>query len=440
MAGGALGTTLSLLLLASAVQGVFKVTHLPRMEALVGQNVSLPCAANDTDAKLVSIEWSLRGTKLVVYTPSMGTHHFWSNLTISIIYNEAKNPIGTYLQLSEARAQDTGVYTCDIATFPYGSARAQTELWIKDFKVTCDVDGVEVRKGENVTIRCTASSTGARYVWTKGKEIVSEGASLELRGVTEDQGGVYTLTVSADEATLRKEIIITVQTTTTTTTRQPGTVTASPWTTAESLSTPSDRNLTPSATAITYLATPTANSTFFESDNTTNEGPSPSNATVTPAASSTLGGANASTTSWTANSSTTPTIGTGDNLTDGVPGRSGATAMWGTSGAATGNGSLPHTDEPRPGIMGNGTSQTPTVGLEITSTDNADGRARLVFIIVPVLLLIVLAAVLYRRQIIKKRMDLPPPFKPPPPPVKYTAARHWEDQSFPVSRCNSTIV
>ncbi|XP_074467279.1 uncharacterized protein LOC141752913 isoform X1 [Sebastes fasciatus] len=133
MAGGALGTAFSLLLLASIIQGLRddEVFHNEKMEAVEGQNVTLTCTVkNSTDLKIASIEWSKnKKTKLALFDRIYGIHLFWPNVTMQI---ENTNRFGSHLHLYGVTKQDSGVYGCDFATFPLGSIRRETELEIKD--------------------------------------------------------------------------------------------------------------------------------------------------------------------------------------------------------------------------------------------------------------------------------------------------------------------
>ena len=98
---------------------------------MAGQDVVLPCTVNGrSDLKLVSIEWSKNIneiTKMAVYSPSYGMHLFWPNVSIQI---EMKT-LGSNLHLPEVSKWDSGVYICEIATFPLGSIRRETQLEIK---------------------------------------------------------------------------------------------------------------------------------------------------------------------------------------------------------------------------------------------------------------------------------------------------------------------
>ncbi|XP_042079298.1 nectin-4 [Haplochromis burtoni] len=201
-------------LIIKGIQGV-ELFHYEKMEAVVGQNVSLPCTLKSaTDNKIVSIEWSKetnKTTKLGLHSQFYGFHLFWQNITIQIEKN-GRDVLGSHLILSDVKKSDEGIYVCDMATFPDGSKKVKTQLIIKDdIKITCDVNGtVEVQNGENVKIRCT-SFPNAQYRWTKNDELLSETESLELWWVTDANAGIYTLTVNTGSKRVRKEFVVTVQ-------------------------------------------------------------------------------------------------------------------------------------------------------------------------------------------------------------------------------------
>ncbi|KAM9836874.1 uncharacterized protein ACBR49_019290 [Aulostomus maculatus] len=132
MAATTLGMTLSLLLLASGTQGTLLSQTV---EAVVGQNVSLPCILISTgppDLKIVSTLWRKNETtKLMLYAPDHGYNQFIPNVGLQIVINDANMLMGSYLQLHKVEKWDSGVYDCDITTFPFGPIRTTVELDIK---------------------------------------------------------------------------------------------------------------------------------------------------------------------------------------------------------------------------------------------------------------------------------------------------------------------
>ncbi|XP_042355279.1 T-cell surface protein tactile [Plectropomus leopardus] len=439
MAGGALGTAFSLLLLTSIIQGLqdVEVFHYEKMEAVAGQNVTLPCVVKGSvDLKIVSVEWRKgQDEKLALYGRGFGVNMFWPNLTMQI----ENTSMSYYLQLYEVAKWDSGLYICDITSFPMGSIRRETELEIKDdVTIMCDVNStVEVHAGENVTIQCRAFSD-VQYKWTKNKTLVSENESLVLRCVTDAHTGVYTLTVNTGNKSLHKEFIITVLTATTS--LRTDLMTVPPWShvTKEGLIKTTDSNLTTSPT--TGLSTTDTNVTWTMSMDTdrTDDHLNQSNVTAGEQITSSTNSTPISVTSSRATNTDPQHL---SNSTD----QENTSSNQSTTFSYT-NTEVRSTQETRNESMGGNPGATPTLSTGNTTAviENEDtGVARshllLVLIIVPILVLIVAAAFLYRRRIMKGRMDLPPPFKPPPPPVKYTSARHFEisSQPFPISRCNS---
>ncbi|XP_070699709.1 T-cell surface protein tactile [Pempheris klunzingeri] len=446
MAGGALGTALSLLLLASIIQGLqdSEVFYRAEMEAVVGQNVTLPCTVKSSAGlKMISIEWRKNkngNTKLALYSPSHGINLFWTNVTIQI----ENNSMGAYLHLHRVAKWDSGIYICALTTYPQGTFRGETELKIKDadVEIMCDVDGtVEVHAGENVTIHCR-SFPNARHKWTKNKELVSANESLELWWVTDAHAGVYALTVNTGNKTLHKEFIITVLTATTS--LRTDLVTVSPQSTAtdEGLIEPPESG--PPTSPTTGIPTIDINVTMSLATGVTDDNPNPSNVTITAGQllTSVTSPPSTQTDSYhTSNDEANPTRSfnissfsdrsVADNLSTTLRYRS---AVFGSTQETRNAGSIAGNSD-NPGATPTLSSRNTMINVVVEGTDSERSHLLLVLIIAPMLVLITGAGFLYRRQIIKQRMDLPPPFKPPPPPVKYTAARHHKP--FPTSRCNS---
>lgn len=446
MARSALGAALSLLLCASIIQGLrndIEMAHYETTEAAVGQNVTLLCTVkHHPRLRIVSIEWRknmIGNPKLALFSQGHGVHLFWPNVTIDIEKNHANKSTGSYLHLLEVKKWDGGIYICDVATFPFGSIRRETELKIKDaVELMCDVgQSVDIRNGENVTIRCRASPQ-AQYRWTKNMELVSETESLELLWVTDAHAGVYTLTVDIGKESMHKEFTITVQTATTGLQTDPTTVSPQSNVTEEGFLKPAGHNLTTSPTTGHSTSIPSVTWT------TAVAGTDATDAHVTATAgervTSFTSPAHSSVTSSPAAAHTEP-----NHSTALSPGSTVYRTTQEMAGDETRNESTLHTAHPEdifsirpresvtPGDITEkyespGATQTLKTGNGIAVDDT--GRSHLgALIVVPVLVLIAVAGLLYRRRIIKQRMALPPPFKPPPPPVKYTTSRYQEISS-----------
>ncbi|XP_030009130.1 CD226 antigen [Sphaeramia orbicularis] len=443
MAGTALGTGSSLLLLVSIIQGLRdgEVFHYKMMEAVVGQNISLPCLVKNTsNLRIVSTEWSKTGSetkKLALYTPGFGYNLFNNTAKLQIVNDDTNIFRGSYLQLHGVNKRDSGTYVCEMTIFPLGSYKRETEIKIKDAdEIKCDMNStIEVESGENVTIHCTAFQN-AQYRWTKNKKLISDHQSLKLLWVTDANAGVYTLTVNTGNQSLHTEFIIIVRTETTSlktglvtsqfnVTGGPRTTTNVPITTGEqTISVTNHTQSSPTSFPITYTEP-------HHSQNVTYPAISTTHITNT-----TLISNQSATTDISASFIYGSTVySTAQQMTDNET-RSTVNTVHPEDSSLTTSKEL--------STLGNNTENpdaTPTLRAGNTTDVNKDdpgGRSHLLLmlIIVAVLVLIIVAGILCRRKIIKQRMDLPPPFKPPPPPVKYRAAR-TTTQQFPTSRCNS---
>ncbi|XP_040906905.1 T-cell surface protein tactile [Toxotes jaculatrix] len=454
MVGTALGTAFSLLLCASIIQGQrdLEMTSNGMMEGVVGQNITIRCSVKSRpELKIVNIEWSVKKneyTKLALYSQGHGSHLFLTNVSMQIESDGEDNITGSSLHLSEVKKWDSGIYICDIATFPFGSIRRETELKIKDIKLMCDADSaVEVHTGENVTIHCRASPN-AQYRWTKNEKLVSENEFLELRCVSEAHTGVYTLTVNTGNESLHKTFTIRVLAATTSLRTDVTTVSPQANVTGEGLLEPSDRSLTSLTTGLSTTDT-TVTVTMSMGTSVTDGNPSPGNATVT------AGEHITSSTNYThVNVTESPATHTGPyHLLNSTTLSYDSTVLTSTQEMTSdemGNTSMQHTVHPadifsirqeESSTVGNltegrGATQTSMNGKVGKDTEQSH---LVVLIILPILVLIAVAGFLYRRHLIKQRMNLPPPFKPPHPPVKYAPVRYREisTQPFPTARCNS---
>uniref|UniRef100_A0A8C4DUB4 Ig-like domain-containing protein n=1 Tax=Dicentrarchus labrax TaxID=13489 RepID=A0A8C4DUB4_DICLA len=426
MTGSALGTVFSLLLLASNIQGRWEVEvfHNEKMEAVEGQDVTLPCTVkNSTGIQIVSIEWSKSNNnnneKLVVFNPIFGVHTFWPNVTIQI---ENKS-MGSNLKLSGVTKWDSGIYICDLSMFPMGSIKRETELTVKDadVKLMCDNNStVEVHAGGNVTIHCTASPN-AQFWWIKNKMLVSENEYLELLWVTDAHAGVYTLTVETGSKYLHTEFIITVVTATTSLKTDFATVSPQPNVTQDGLTESADSGLTTSQS--NGLSTIDTNVTWtMSTDTDVTDGEHKVSYTSHTHISDTSSPAT-HTDPYHFNYSTDQEINTSTTSDQAVASNLSTTHSYGSTLSTSTQETL------LPGVNSSTSPDESSTLRNITENSDNCGANRTGNILDRIC----------DRKMINNVMDLPPPFKPPPPPVKYTSARHCEisTQPFPTSRCNS---
>ncbi|KAG7516300.1 T-cell surface tactile-like [Solea senegalensis] len=393
-------------------------TRYETTEAVVGQNVTLQCDIKTRPGlNIVSFEWRKKKNetheeKLALFNLIYGVNKFRPNVSLEFQNNSANMLMRSYLHLSEVKKWDSGVYICDIATFPAGSTRREIELKIKDVvEITCDANtSVSVHYGENVTIHCGAAGN-SRYRWTnKNKELVSENGSLELLSVSDAEAGIYTLTVSTGNESMHKQFTITVQPASTsvrtdsTTVSPHGHVTEAVW--------PEPR-VNSSTTSLTSRLTTNVTQTRVNDVN-------PNNDSVTAITETNFSDTSAAATHTGPNlflSSTALSPGAGAGFTSRNREMESDEMR---------NESESHTRRPEESLSARpqetSTSANITDGYKdsgVTPTSNtshkngASQRHLLVLIIVPVLLLIVMAGVLYRRHLMQQRMDLPLRSNPP---------------------------
>ncbi|XP_041863773.1 uncharacterized protein si:ch1073-15f19.2 isoform X2 [Melanotaenia boesemani] len=449
MAGNALGIVFSILLLASFIEGLqdVELLHLETLEAVVGKNITLPCLQKKLDnLKLISIEWKKKGgSKLGVYSPLYGQSLFSNNVTIQIEDSEKSELMGSYLHIPEVNKRDSGIYICEITSFPFGSIANEMKLTVKDdFTIKCNVDGfVEIPHGENAKVHCAVGNT-AQYRWTKDKELVSETKDLELRQVTDAHAGVYKLTVNTGDKSLHKDFIITVLPATTSLRTDPVTVSLKSLT--KSHSSPTQSLTAGLSTHVNWATRPNPSSVTITAAERITPSTISTPISVTSSPATHPGTHHLLLNSTTSHNLTTAAFRPIQEITrDGMRSESThytlqpedifsiSTEESSTVGSISENSEHPDTIQTK--------RRRSTVAVNKDRGDDQTRRSHLllVLIVIPLLLLIAVIGFLYRRQIIKKRIDLPPSFKPPPPPVKYTTARQSEiwRQSYPISRCDS---
>lgn len=108
-----------------------EVFRYEKMEALAGQDVTLPCAVEINNSIHISmIEWSKKGNKkkkLALYSLGFEKKQFSPNVTLVV----DENTTASHLRLHGVTKQDSGVYVCSLSTFPLGSIRGETHLKVR---------------------------------------------------------------------------------------------------------------------------------------------------------------------------------------------------------------------------------------------------------------------------------------------------------------------
>ncbi|XP_023818516.1 T-cell surface protein tactile [Oryzias latipes] len=417
MPGAAFGVFF-LQFLVSVIQGLQNyVIPGATVEAVVGQNISLPCILEDDhDLKITIIEWTKNGaTKLAVYSVVHGLHLHWPNVTVQIKRSSTSKTLGTYLYLQNVEKWDSGNYACTITSFPFGSDISVTRLIVKDVTVA----------PENLTERIHSSLTPpsttellAHANWTvhpnSSDASVTDSLATNISETTEEKA---TLSNSFTSAATPNNHFTTNQPFNFTTTNADTTLIQS--TLDSSLTPPSTTELSPH---VNWTVHPNSSDASVTDSLTTNiSETTEEKATTTTNAGTTL-------IQSTLNS-------TGNQMTEEPnPHKLHLTTIYSsvTEESSTLKSSTKNSED---------VNLSPT--QKVTPPDGKDTtRSHLVLIVIPVLTLVGVIGFLYWIQKSYKRkmkMEGPPLFKPPPPPVKYTATRQDETstQFFPTARCNS---
>lgn len=108
-----------------------EIFRYEEMEAVVGQNVTLPCSVeSDRSIHIIMIEWSKkrnRNQKLALYSLYFGGERFSSNVTLTV----NNKTMASELHLHSVTEWDSGIYICSLSTFPLGSIRGETHLKVR---------------------------------------------------------------------------------------------------------------------------------------------------------------------------------------------------------------------------------------------------------------------------------------------------------------------
>ena len=102
--------------------------------ALAGENVTLHCILDNQSLNITQIEWTKTGEftdhKIILYHPDHGVHSFWDNVTVEEVVDQGRRLRGAHLHLSGVQIGDSGLYNCDLSTYPHGSMRVSNKLEI----------------------------------------------------------------------------------------------------------------------------------------------------------------------------------------------------------------------------------------------------------------------------------------------------------------------
>ncbi|XP_067113624.1 T-cell surface protein tactile-like isoform X1 [Osmerus mordax] len=396
-------TVVSLFLFAS-IQG-FATDPVLLTTALVGENVTLHCILDNHRLNISQIEWTkteFTEHKIIIYNPIFGTHSYRDNVTVEAVVDQGRRLRGAHLHLSGVQIENSGLYNCDLSTYPRGSIRMSNKLEIRGPTLETPLsnsttDELWSRNGSLTESSHTTSlpshtktrsytDTNTNVSWTSGLHTNLTNPTTELSDFTT---AAMNHSLSLDDITSSSE--------------EPD----MPTTVLPVTQTVLDQSVNSSDDLSIKTGEATQGSTFSYPTHGPTTAPPP-----------------------VQSESTYPST----NQSDTSPWNM---SVWSTVGY-TGHGSTPQTssqaDEERPlspSVFPEENTQTAastqssdpnTTG--VIKDDASDGPQRYaVLVILPIIALVILLGILYRRYQVQKMMDLPPPFKPPPPPLKYSSVR-----------------
>ncbi|XP_072515438.1 nectin-1 isoform X2 [Salminus brasiliensis] len=192
MASGMTEIAATLLIFACVVQGTqsLQIEHEESLNATVGQNIRLPCIVAEKHEKIINqIEWHAEreglNKKLVVFNPQFSTHYNVP-VQLQLVYRTSTTKIqGSILHLYNVTEEDSGIYVCEISTFPDGSFKVSTKVqftepWVSVKVVSPDKSLIE---GDEVNITCLSNPLADKYKLL----------SLQSNWSLESQSGQFTI-------------------------------------------------------------------------------------------------------------------------------------------------------------------------------------------------------------------------------------------------------
>ncbi|CAG00466.1 unnamed protein product [Tetraodon nigroviridis] len=161
-----------------------EIFRYEEMEAVVGQNVTLPCSVeSDRSIHIIMIEWSKkrnRNQKLALYSLYFGGERFSSNVTLTV----NNKTMASELHLHSVTKWDSGIYICSLSTFPLGSIRGETHLKVRDVATSTEKSFPESTHSIYSTSLTPQHPTAATRT-TDGSTDATGGPNTSLGVVTE---------------------------------------------------------------------------------------------------------------------------------------------------------------------------------------------------------------------------------------------------------------
>nr|XP_023656222.1 cell surface glycoprotein MUC18-like [Paramormyrops kingsleyae] len=197
-----------------------QVDYREEVNAMVGENVSLPCEiVNSSGTMVTMLEWKKQEvgqqaeSRLLVHAPTAQTHMHRANISVKLKKRQEKLT-GSILQLYNVSVWDSGNYICTLSTFPNGAIRSVTHLLVKDhvhpldIKLYATVMNLDygLKEGDQVTIFCNSTPPADTYTLShslKNTSVMwSQDGIFTLANVTRHHSGLYVCQPSSQSSGL----------------------------------------------------------------------------------------------------------------------------------------------------------------------------------------------------------------------------------------------
>ncbi|KAJ8342371.1 hypothetical protein SKAU_G00322990 [Synaphobranchus kaupii] len=210
----------ALLVLWDVAQGDFGVLDRSySVNVTVGQRVSLSCLKEkEHDYRISQMEWKKQEvggeSKIAIYNPRYGTEYFWKNVSL-ILESSGEELKGSVLHFGEVAVWNSGNYICELTTFPHGTVKAQTHLWVAErvskpsVTYTCSKD--------SVTLTCNGEESDIKWS-VNGRSMEGEFKKTVTVPGRPDHNVNYSCTAwnkvseeTSDELTIRCPVLLSIK-------------------------------------------------------------------------------------------------------------------------------------------------------------------------------------------------------------------------------------
>lgn len=178
------------------------IHHYISRNAMKGDNISLPCIVDEQEkVNIIQTEWIKQksGTdqKIAVFHPDFPLHYYKNGSVLDIRKSSTGKLRGSVLNLIHVTLNDTGNYICEIVSFPYGSIKTITKVYVTESPVSLKMSSSYefVKEGDEVKITCSANPRPLRYVLQRSKDesflLESSSGKFNLLNITRNNSDLY---------------------------------------------------------------------------------------------------------------------------------------------------------------------------------------------------------------------------------------------------------